>query len=278
MAKMMAFVLMAALSVSGVQAVDPIEKVLQMIGDLQGKIIGEGNAAQKVYDEFSEFCEDRSRQLGFEIKTGKGQVADLTAAIEKETATAASLNAKIEELSAAIATDEADLKAATGIRAKENGVFVAEEKELVEVIGTLERAVGIIEKEMSGGASMLQLQKANSVVQALAVMVEATSMSNADASKLTALLQNSQDSADELTGAPAAAVFKSSSGGIVETIQDLHDKAEEQLDEARKTETKSLNAFQMLAQSLEDEIKYANADLDKAKKGLATSAEKKATA
>jgi len=278
MAKLMALVLVAALSLSAVQAVDPIEKVLQMIGDLQGKIIGEGNDAQKVYDEFSEFCEDRSRQLGFEIKTGKGEVKDLTAAIEKETATAASLNAKIEELSAAIATDEADLKAATGIRAKENGVFVAEEKELVEVIGTLERAVGIIEKEMSGGASMMQLQKANGVVQALAVMVEATSLSNADASKITALLQNSQDAADELTGAPAATVFKSSSGGIVETIQDLHDKAEEQLDAARKTETKSLQAFQMLAQSLEDEIKYANQDLDKAKKNLAASAEKKATA
>merc|ERR1719158_1950474 len=80
-------------------SVDPIEKVLQMIGDLQAKIIGEGNDAQKVYDEFSEFCEDRSKELGFEIKTGKQGVKDLTAAIEKEAATAQALTAKIEELS-----------------------------------------------------------------------------------------------------------------------------------------------------------------------------------
>ena len=105
-----------------------------MLGDLQAKIIGEGNDAQKVYDEFSEFCEERSRNLGFEIKTGKAETDDLNAAIAKEKATAESLTAKIEELASAISVDEADLKAATEIRAKEQGAFEAEEKELTEVI------------------------------------------------------------------------------------------------------------------------------------------------
>merc|ERR1719454_1064216 len=148
---------------------DPIQKVLQMISDLQAKIIREGNDAQKVYEEFSEFCEDRSRNVGFEIKTGKAQVKELEAAIAKEKATAESLTAKIEELSSAISVDEADLKAATEIRAKEKSAFEAEEAELVDVIGTLERAIGILEKEMSksGGASMLQ--SATNVAQALSV-------------------------------------------------------------------------------------------------------------
>merc|ERR1719160_1892403 len=261
---------------------DPIEKVLQMISDLQAKIISEGNDAQKVYDEFSEFCEDRSRKLGFEIKKGKAEVKDLEAAIAKEKATQDGLNAKIEELSSAIATDEADLKAATEIRNKERAAFEAEEKELVDVIGTLERAIGILEKELAktGAASMMQLQSASSVAQVLAVMVEATSLSTADATKLTALLQSSQESEDgsDSLGAPAAQVYKNKSGGIIETMQDLYDKAEAQLEEARKTETKNIQAYQMLAQSLKDEIKYGNQDLDKAKKALATSAEAQATA
>merc|ERR1719159_1256448 len=169
-----------------------------MLSDLQGKIIGEGNDAQKVYDEFSEFCEDRSRELGFEIKTGKAEAKDLQATIENEAATAESLSAKIEELSGAIATDEADLKAATDIRKKENTAFLAEEKELMDVLDTVERAIGILEKELakSGSASMMQLQSASSVAQALAVMVQATSLSSADASKLSALLQNQQESED----------------------------------------------------------------------------------
>merc|ERR1719262_396221 len=256
-------------------SVDPIEKVLQMISDLESKIIGEGHDAQKVYDEFAEFCEDRSKELGFEIKTGKQGQKDLEATIADEAAKQEGLTAKIEELSSAIAVDEADLKAATEIREKEKATFEAEEKELLDVIDTLQRAIGILEKEMakSGAASMMQLKSANSVAQALSVMVEATSLSSADASKLTALLQNSQESEDDSMGAPAAAVYKGKSGGIIETMQDLFEKAEAQLEEARATETKSVQAYQMLAQSLKDEIKYGTADMNKAKKSLGASEE-----
>merc|ERR1719199_899693 len=271
------FVLFALSGAYGDSAT-PIQKVLQMLGDLQSKIISEGNAAQKVYDEFAEFCEDRSKNVGFEIKSGKAAVKDLNAGISKQKATQASLNAKIEELASAISVDEADLSAATTIRGKENAAFVAEEKELTEVIGTLERAISIIEKEMGGGASMMQLKSAQSVAQALSVMVEATSLSSADASKLTALLQSSEEDGSEELGAPAAANFKSSSGGVVGTLQDLFEKAEAQLEEARKTETKAVQAYQMLAQSLKDEIKYGSKELDEAKKGLGASDEAKATA
>jgi len=150
------------------------------------------------------------------------------------------------------------------------------------VLDTVERAIGILEKELakSGGASMMQLQSATNVAQALAVMVEATSLSHADASKLTALLQNTQEAEDssDALGAPAGAVYAGKSGGIVATMQDLYEKGEAQLEEARKSETKSLQAFQMLASSLKDEIKYATKDLDASKKGLGASNEAKATA
>jgi hypothetical protein len=254
----------------------PIEKVVQMLGDLETKIIGEGTAAQKVYDEYAEFCEDRSKNVGFEIKTGKAEVKDLEAAIAKEAATSESLTAKIEDLASAISVDEADLSAATDIRKKEQAAFEAEEKELVEVIGTLERAIGILEKEMKGGASMMQLKSASSVTQALSIMVEAASMNSESASKLAAFLQNDQDDSD--MGAPAATVYEGKSGGIIGTMQDLYEKAESQLEKARAAETKSVQAFQMLAQSLKDEIKYATKDMDKAKKELGTSSENKASA
>jgi chromosome segregation ATPase len=212
---------------------------------------------KKVYDEFAEFCEDRSRNVGFEIKTGKQEVKDLNAAIQKEAATQESLNAQIEELSSAIATDEADLSAANAIRAKENTAFVAEEKDLTDVIGTLERAIGILEKEMAktGSASMMQLQSASTIAQALSVMVEAHSVTSADASKLTALVQSqsSEDDSSDSLGAPAATVYKGKSGGIIDTMQSLFEKAEGQLEEARKTENKANQAYQMLAASLKDD-------------------------
>merc|ERR1719456_75062 len=137
-----------------------------MISDLQAKVIGEGADAQKAYDEHAEWCEDRSTELGFEIKTGKANVAELKATIEEETATAGALETKIEELSNDIQTDEADLDAATKIREKEAADFAAEEKELTETLDTLERATSILSKEMAkSGASMLQLKSASSITE-----------------------------------------------------------------------------------------------------------------
>merc|ERR1719157_249468 len=109
-------------------------------------------------------------------------------------------------------------------------------------------------------------------------MVEATAISSADASKLAALLQASDKDGEEELGAPAGAVYTSASGGIVGTLQDLFEKAEAQLEEARSSETKSVQAYQMLAQGLKDEIKYASGDLNKSKKNLGASAEAQATA
>merc|ERR1740117_908202 len=250
-----------------------------MISELQTKVISEGTDAQKVYDEYAEWCSDRSTKLGFEIKAGKAEVEELKATIAEETSTIGALETKIEELSNDIQTDEADLQAATKIRETEAADFAAEEKELTTVISMLERATSILAKEMGGAsASMLQLKSASSITEAFSVMVQASMISSDDASHLTALVQTSEDSNDADMGAPAAAVYESKSGGIVSTLKGLTDKAEGQLDKARKAESTSTQNYEMLKQSLTDEIKFANKDMDKAKKDLAASQEAKATA
>merc|ERR1719178_336942 len=278
---MFAIAILAAATFSPVSAeqASPIEKVLEMISDLETKIIGEGKDAQKAYDEYAEWCEDRSKNLGFEIKTGKAEVAELKATIEEETASIGALGTKIEELSNDIKTDEADLDAATKIREKEAADFAAEEKELTEVIGMLEKATSILSKEMAkSGASMLQVQSAKSVTDALSAMVSASMLSSADGQKLTALVQTSQEDGDSEMGAPAASVYEGHSDGIIGVLEGLTEKAEGQLDKARKAETSSLQNYEMLKQSLTDEIKFAEKDMDKAKKSLAESQEKKAAA
>ena len=57
------FVVLALAACAHAGEVSPIGKVIQMLGDLETKIISEGTAAQKIYDEFSEMCEDRSKEL-----------------------------------------------------------------------------------------------------------------------------------------------------------------------------------------------------------------------
>jgi peptidoglycan hydrolase CwlO-like protein len=254
----------------------PIGKVIEMISDLQAKVIKEGEEVQKTYEEFSEWCEERSKEVMFEIKTGKGEVESLKASIEKEGANIATQTSAIEDLAGEIATDEADLAAATKIREKENADFTAQEKDLVETIDTLERAIGIIEKEMNGGASMMQLKRSNNVVQALSAMVSAEAISSSDGKRLTALLQSNSD--DDESGAPAAAVFESSSGGVVGVLNDLLEKANSELEGARATENSALQNYEMLKGSLTDQIKFATKEKSEAGKSKAESEEAKATA
>merc|ERR1719199_864934 len=143
----------------------------------------------------------------------------------------------------------------------------------------LERATAILTREMAkSGAAMLQLKSATSLTDALSVMVQASALSSADASRLTALVQTQNSDSDEEPGAPAAAVYEGHADGIIGTLEGLTEKAQGQLDEARKTESTNLHNYEMLKQSLTDSIEFANKDMDKAKKALSESQEKKATA
>jgi len=278
--QMKAATLIGTIVSASADSLNPIGKVLQMIDDLAAKVIKEGEASHKTYAEFAEFCEDRHQEIGFEIKTGTSDVEGLQATIVEATSEIDALTSQIDELVSSIAQDEAELKEATDIRNKENADFVAVEKDLVETIDMLERAIAVIEREMAGGASFAQVKGAAGLVQAMQAMVSAEQMSVADGKKLTALFQTQNDAKDSEAafGAPAAAVYESSSGGIVDTLQGLLDTATEQLESARKTEVTSKQNFEMKTQSLTDEVKYANKDLDEAKKSSSANAEKQATA
>lgn len=268
---------------TSVASSNPVEKVIEMLGDLQQKIIGEGEAAQKVYDEFAEWCEEESKNLQFEIKTGKAQAEELTAVIDQAVAEMKSADEQIEQLSATISTDEADLKAATEIRDKEHALFVTEEADLVDTVDILERAIGILEREMAKhpGAALVQLKSVSDLAAALKALVGVSAISTGDAQKLTALVQtenHADTTLEEDMGAPDPAVYKGQSGGIIDVLTDLLEKAQDQLAETRKTETTSQHNYDVLKVELDDAIKFGKKQLDKTQKAKAEHGQTKATA
>merc|ERR1712173_192868 len=127
-----------------------------------------------------------------------------------------------------------------------------------EVIDMIKRAIGILEREMAkSGAAMVQLKNSGSTIQALNVLVHASALNAQDGEKLTALIQNSrQADEDGDAGAPEAATYEGHSSGIIETLENLLEEAEGQLSEARKEEMSSKNNYEMLKQSLEDDIRF----------------------
>merc|ERR1719323_1314948 len=79
-------------------------------------------------------------------------------------------------------------------------------------------------------------------------------------------------------GAPAAAAYKSHSTGILDVLEDLKEKAEEQLSKLRKDETSAKHNYAMLKQSLTDQLAADNKDMSDEKASKASSEEAKATA
>jgi len=134
------------------ERVNPIQKVVELLSSLEAKLLADGEAEQKAYKEYFEWCDDASKNTGFAIKTATAKKEKLEATIAKAGADIESLTASIGDLAGSIATDEADLKGATEIREKENADFQAAEAELADAVDTLGRAIGIIERNMQGSA------------------------------------------------------------------------------------------------------------------------------
>jgi chromosome segregation ATPase len=192
-------------------------------------------------------------------------------------------------VAAEIASAEAELAGATKIRGKENADFKTFEKDISETIDTLERAIGLIEKEYNkmdaanaklGGASMMQFSKAGNVVKALSAMVAAEAISSADGKKLTAFVQSQSDSDDDDMGAPTSAVYETSEQQppILDALNGLLEKANSELEGAREAEKSSLHGYEMVRQSLNDQIKFSNKEFGQAKTTKAEAEETKGTA
>merc|ERR1719327_2136628 len=289
------FAVLAVLSFSGTAGarslfdagsqVNPIQKVVQLLSELEAKIMKEGEMEEKAYKEFFEWCDDAARNSRFGIATATKQKEKLEAAIAKSTSDAEAAAESIEELSAQIATDEADLKASTAIREKELADFTASEAELMDAVDMLERAIGILEQHAA--SSLLQTQvdptKLDALLKTLSAVVDAASFSASDKEKLLSLVQNRQKNAedqdmDTMLGAPDPTVYKGHSSGIVDVLTDMKEKAEAQLSEERKAETNSKHNYEVLKVALTDAIKAANSELAEAKNDKATAESDKAIA
>jgi hypothetical protein len=259
---------------------DPLGQVVSLLTELSAKVTKEGEAEAKAFAEYSEWCDDTFTDKGFEIKTATSTKDTLEAKISKLTGDISSMESKISELAADIATSSADLKNATTIRNGEAADFAASEKELTEVIDTLGRAITLISKEMSKkGSAFAQLgsKDFSGLLKSLDSLVDAAALNGADKQRLTALVQSTQGSTetedDEEFGAPAAAVYESHSGSILDTLEDLKEKAEEQLASLRKSEMTAKHSYEMVKQSLEDQSAVDSKDLEEEKASKASASE-----
>jgi len=109
-------------------------------------------------------------------------------------------------------------------------------------------------------------------------VIDAASFSATDKDHLLALVQAQQEAVEDDgdVGAPAGATYKTHSTGILDVLSDLQEKAEAKLAELRKAEKTARHNFDMLKQSLSDQLTQDGSDMDKTKYNKAAAEESRA--
>jgi len=258
---------------------NPLGKVFQLIGDLKTKIVADGEMEQKAFEEYSDWCRSTSAETANEIDTSTGQENKLTAKVTELSSEIEVGVSKVEELSGAIAKAEAELKSATAIRKKEAEEFATGEQELMATVDSLERASSVLSRELGSGGSFAQIDTSSltNLLQSLGAITDAAGLSGTSKQKLLALVQAHEEDGDSEFGAPAASKYNSQSGGIMDVLEDMKDKAEGTLADLRKTETGARNSYNLLKQSLDDDISATTKELNDVKANKEEAGEEKAT-
>jgi len=257
----------------------PLPKVLKLLKKLKETLVKDGETETKEFHAYSEWCRKKMNNLKYEIKTGEAKKEELQATITKAAADIEAANDKIEDLAGSIASDSKELKEATAVRAKENADFASSEAELVDAIDTLDRAVMVLEKEMKKNpAALAQVNSAsnvNNMVKALGTVIDAAAFPVTDQKKLAALAQEQEQGSSDELGEPA---YKTHSTNIFDVLEDLKEKAEGQLSDLRKAEASTNHNYELLKQSMDDQIAADEKDLSEEKAAKAGSSEAKSAA
>mmetsp|Transcript_811 Transcript_811/g.1450 ORF Transcript_811/g.1450 Transcript_811/m.1450 type:complete len:701 (+) Transcript_811:35-2137(+) len=257
---------------AGALGTSPVQKVISLLIGLEAKIQRDGAAEEIAYADYMAWCAEGGKEKEFEIRTARSQIEDLTATIRKVESDALSLNERIDDFAQDISTNEADLKSAALIRGKENSEFIVAEKQLADAIDMLERAINLLERKLSTSAMIqakLDTNNVDKLVKAMSAIVDAAAMSIHDKQMLLGLVQHNQKQEDDSmdVDVPDPVVYKERSKNIIDVLDDLKQKAVTQLGELRRQEMNGRHNFELLKQSLEDQIKIDNKELDEAKHG-----------
>ncbi|CAK0812814.1 unnamed protein product, partial [Prorocentrum cordatum] len=167
--------------------------------------------------------------------------------------------AKIDDLASRIKKDSEELEAAKGIREAEKAEFEESEAELMSASDTLSRAIRVLEREMAkhpaAFAQAAATARVSGLASALGAVLDSASLLAEDKARLLQLAQSSQEEdADDAAGAPAPGAYESHSGGIVDTLEELREKAEAKLKASRQAEASNAHVHGQLLQGLQGQI------------------------
>jgi len=224
--------------------VTPVQKVVQMLGDMKAKGVQQLQGEQKIQADYSKFMRTQTRELAAEIKTSKASIEKLIAKITQADASVAKMGKEIASNDGEIATLEADQKAATAQRAAAKEKFLSEQTDYTESLYALDRAIEMLKsKAADTPQAMMLLQRMTQTVSGMRRVLASLALVQGRAS-----------------GAPAVNAYEFQSSAIVDMLAKLKDNFRKELGELEKEEANSGHAHDMEMVHLTNTLDNLNAE------------------
>merc|ERR1719420_1971871 len=238
----------------------------------KGKAEKEDEAAK--FAEYQTFCKETSWDKTTSIKTATAAIEQLSADIDKGASDAAEAAKAISQLDADITAWKEDITVQTRERKEAKAVFDTVHADYTESIDAVQRALATLKAGPGLGASSLLQVK--SLMSLNKVPAQAKN-------KILAFLQNAPTNAllqdaEMLEQPQAKAVnYESSSGTIIEMVESLGDKFEDERAAIEEKESNEKHTFDMMMQDLNSQVTYATEEMDSKVAFKAKTEEDKAT-
>merc|ERR1719405_261373 len=217
------------------------------------------------YASYKEWVADTSRELGFEIKTGKSDIEKYTAAATKADADVAALGRAIDKLDGELATTEGEKAEATEIRNGQHAEYVKISTDYSESVDALERAIQTMESRN------YDVPEAQAFLQKQAVAKPGMRR------VLAAFLQETQKQ-EFARGGPSVNAYEFQSGGIIQLLEKFLTKFKGELEEVEREESNQSKNHDLMMIQLSDEIDYMKKEIEEKTVLKAKRSEEKARA
>ena len=240
----------------------PIEKVVSMLQGLSAKAEAEGKEEALAYEKYEYFVKNSVKELSGAIAQEEAMIDELTDLINSKEQSKTVLTTQIADLTKELGDLAAEMKMAKNNREDQEDVYDEKSTALKLTIRGCKECLAILDTSKGNTETALLQQKVAALVPLLAAKASQNELS---------LLQEvagrpvQKASGDRSTHEKGYA-FKS--GSVVELLKGLEAKFSEELLETEKSETNSVNAFELANAARQDLIDAASASKEAKTKEL----------
>merc|ERR1719324_2285992 len=223
---------------------------------MQSELEAEAKSDEELYDKLVCWCETNDKEKTKAIADGKQAIVELSAAIEENTALAATRETEIGALTKEAATLEKALEEAAALKTKETAEFNENEKELIQGIGSLKGAVSTIGKVHGEGLlqeSLLQVAQALKH-RNIRTMAEAAVAPHQRAT-VRALMRDPRCELSLLQQSAAAKSQAPQSGAILGILKQMKETFETNMETGKKEESQAQADYASLKDTKTAELK-----------------------